>query len=75
MLAYWARWLGALAVLELVTHTLYFNAVAKHGLLTRGTLTAAGVHVTPMHYVLTGFWVLVFMWLKVGLLQYPDIGI
>lgn len=49
-----------------MSRVLYFNAIAKHGLLTKGTLAALGVTVTPYHFALTGFWVLVYMWLKVG---------
>ncbi len=64
--AYAARWLAALLVLELLTRTLHFNALAKHGLLTRGLLAAWGVRVQPLHFAVTGFWVLVFMWLKVS---------
>lgn len=66
---YAARWLFATFLLELMSRTLYFNAIAKYGLLSKGVLAGAGVHVRPYHFALTGFWVLVYMWLKVGLIM------
>lgn len=65
VLAYAARWLCAASLLELMSRTLYFNAIAKHKLLSEGVLAAAGVAVRPYHFALTGFWVLVYMWMKV----------
>ncbi|KAL6751087.1 MBOAT, membrane-bound O-acyltransferase family-domain-containing protein [Haematococcus lacustris] len=67
VLVYSLRWCGALAALELLTRCLLVNAVAKYGLLTsrldllRGWLSGG---VSPLHFALVGFWVLVFMWLK-----------
>eukprot|EP00983_Pelagomonas_calceolata_P115751 1160231-Pelagomonas_calceolata.AAC.3 len=51
--------------MEFMSRMLYFNAIAKYGLLSKGTLAAAGLDVRPYHFALTGFWVLVYMWLKV----------
>lgn len=65
VLRYTLRWFGAVAVLELMTHTLYFNATAKYKLLASGVLQGQGMAGDPLHYTLTGFWVLIFMWLKV----------
>jgi len=65
VLVYAARWLGAALLLELMSRTLYFNAIAKHGLLTHGVLARMGLEVRPYHFALTGFWVLIYMWLKV----------
>ncbi|KAF5825593.1 MBOAT, membrane-bound O-acyltransferase family-domain-containing protein [Dunaliella salina] len=64
VLTYAARWLGAALLMEFMSRTLYFNAIAKYGLLSKGTLAAAGLDVRPYHFALTGFWVLVYMWLK-----------
>lgn len=52
------------ACLELLTHCLYFNSIAKHrvGLLYRKHGLAYG----PIEVALTAFWVLCFMWLKFG---------
>lgn len=50
--------------MEVMTHTLYFNSIAKHKLWQR---YAAELHLTALHVGMTGFWVLVFMWLKVRL--------
>ncbi|KAK9819787.1 hypothetical protein WJX72_002349 [[Myrmecia] bisecta] len=61
---YALRCLAALLLLEGLTRTLYFNAVAKSGawrleLLNSGTATFG-----PTEIAMTGFWVLAFMWLK-----------
>ena len=61
--SYGLRWLFTLLVLELLTHKLYFNSIAKHRVLAH--LARGGRSVLPLHVALTGFWVLVFMWLKV----------
>ena len=50
--------------MEAMTHCLYANAVAKHSLWRQQPLAA---FFTPMQIGMTGFWVLLFMWLKVNL--------
>lgn len=61
---YALRWLLAWLCLEALTHGLYYNAIAKHRVLDY--LTAAGLmRLRPVHYAYTGYWVLIFMWLKV----------
>jgi hypothetical protein len=83
VLLYGLRWLCAVLLLEVLTRLMYVNAIAKHGLLTtrEGLFTATATpppnagdtapvitSVTPLHFALVGFWVLVFMWLKVSAL-------
>lgn len=74
MITYGVRWACAGLLLEFLSHTLYFNAIAKYGLLSKGTLAAAGVDVRPYHFALTGFWVFVYMWLKVSVLMCESIN-
>lgn len=62
VLAYGARWLLAVGMLEVFTRTLYFHAIAQHKLLDGWV----DIDVTSYHFVLTSFWVLVLMWLKVS---------
>lgn len=61
---YGARWLGSLLCLELLTHTLYFNAVQRFGLpawrAASAAAAASGVlsgqpAVTPLLAALTGW--------------------
>ena len=63
---YGIRLLAALSLMEAMTHCLYANAVAKHSLWRQQPLAAL---FTPMQIGMTGFWVLLFMWLKVSCLQ------
>lgn len=56
---YMLRWLGCLLCLEAVTHALYLNALAKARMWKR-----PGMDWGPLEFSLTGFWVLLFMWLK-----------
>ena len=62
---YGIRLLAALCLMEAMTHCLYANAVAKHSLWRQQPLAA---FFTPMQIGMTGFWVLLFMWLKVSCL-------
>lgn len=59
---YAGRLMGALLLMELMTHALYFNSVAKHKLWQR---YAAELSLGAVHVGMTGFWVLMFVWLKV----------
>lgn len=68
---YGARWLLAFLLLEVVTHTLYFNATARFGLpawraaaLASDRSASKVPTITPQLAGLTGWWVLTFMWLK-----------
>ena len=63
ILTYTLRWGAALMSLEVLTHTIYYNCIAK--LKAWPHLIQAGVLLGPLHYAEGGFWVLVFMWLKV----------
>uniref|UniRef100_A0A061RJP2 Membrane-bound o-acyltransferase-like isoform x1 n=2 Tax=Tetraselmis sp. GSL018 TaxID=582737 RepID=A0A061RJP2_9CHLO len=56
---YAARLVAALLVLELMTHTLYFNGIAKQRVWRRWP---EGFSVFDIG--ITGYWVLNFMWLK-----------
>ena len=60
---YALRWCAAMLSLEVLTHTLYFNCIAK--LRAWPALEQLGVVLTPLHYAEGSYWVLVFMWLKV----------
>ncbi|GAX82429.1 hypothetical protein CEUSTIGMA_g9857.t1 [Chlamydomonas eustigma] len=62
VLMYGLRWCIAWMALELLTHSLYFNSIAKYRVWEH--LVHVGVSVTPLHYVEGSFWVLMFMWLK-----------
>lgn len=49
-------------LMEVMSHTLYFNSIAKHKLWQRyGTQ----LRLSAVDMGMTGFWVLMFMWLKV----------
>ena len=63
---YGIRLVAALSLMEAMTHCLYANAVAKHSLWRQQPLAAL---FTPMQIGMTGFWVLLFMWLKASCLQ------
>ncbi len=73
LLTYALRALLAWGCLEAVTHALPYNAIAKHHVLdwlaaqqAAGGPGAQGLPAPrPLHYAITGYWVLVFMWLKV----------
>ncbi|KXZ51701.1 hypothetical protein GPECTOR_11g150 [Gonium pectorale] len=56
----------AWACLEFVTHALPYNSIAKHRVLDwlASRRAGAGPAPRPLHYAITGYWVLVFMWLK-----------
>ena len=64
VLLYALRWGAALLSLEVLTHTLYFNCIAKHR--AWAPLEQMGVALSPLHYAEGSYWVLVFMWLKVS---------
>ncbi|GLI66085.1 hypothetical protein VaNZ11_009807 [Volvox africanus] len=79
VLAYALRAALAWGCLEGLTHALPYNSIAKHRVLDRlaAAATAAmsrsgGSDVgrlppwapQPVHYAITGYWVLIFMWLK-----------
>ena len=53
--AYAARLASSLICIELLTHTLYFNAIARFG------VPAAAGPPSGMESGMTGFWVLAFM--------------
>ncbi|KAG1680809.1 hypothetical protein FOA52_008142 [Chlamydomonas sp. UWO 241] len=59
---YAARWAFALLCLEALTHTLYFNSIARHR--AWGALERAGLTLTPLAYAGGSYWIIVFMWLK-----------
>ncbi|KAG2490642.1 hypothetical protein HYH03_011033 [Edaphochlamys debaryana] len=65
---YALRLLAAWACLEAVTHLLPYNAIAtSRALLRLAALGRAGGHRAvprPLHFAITGYWVIVFMWLK-----------
>lgn len=69
VLIYGLRLLASLFVLELILHTVYSNAMAKHarwrqlGELRAASSSAAG-GLSPLETSSIGYWVLVFMWLK-----------
>ncbi len=63
-----------------MTHWLPYNAVARHRVLDGlaswaaavGPERVAGARLVaprPLHYALTGYWVLLFMWLKARALK------
>ena len=59
----YAARLGAdLACIELLTHVLSFNSLAKHRIGSR--YAAYGLRHDALTVMLTGWWVLTFMWLK-----------
>jgi len=62
VLQYGGRWLLSWCALELLTHTLYFNSIAKYRAWPY--LERAGLAVRPVHYAMCAYWVIVFMWLK-----------
>lgn len=64
VLQYALRWGAALLSLEVLTHTLYFNCIAKYR--AWAPLEQMGVALSPLHYAEGSYWVLVFMWLKVS---------
>lgn len=59
---YAVRLAGAFLLMEVMTHTLYFNSIAKHKLWQR---FASELNLGAVHVGMTGFWVLMFVWLKV----------
>ncbi|GLC54156.1 hypothetical protein PLESTB_000829800 [Pleodorina starrii] len=75
VLLYAARAALAWFCLEGLTHALPYNSIAKHRVLDWLAASAANTTSTadqmagwptprPLHYAITGYWVLVFMWLK-----------
>ena len=59
---YACRLACAMLLMEVMSHTLYFSSIAKHKLWQRyGTQ----LHLSAVDMGMTGFWVLMFMWLKV----------
>ena len=59
---YAVRLAGAFLLMEVMTHALYFNSIAKHKLWQR---FASELKLGAVHVGMTGFWVLMFVWLKV----------
>jgi protein-cysteine N-palmitoyltransferase HHAT len=55
-----------LACIELLTHLLYFNAVAKSGIGLR--LRGAGLTYGAFEVAMTGWWALTFTWIKFALI-------
>ncbi|GFR42506.1 hypothetical protein Agub_g3297, partial [Astrephomene gubernaculifera] len=64
VIAYILRAALAWACLEGLTHALPYNSIAKHRVLERLTASAFTPAPRPLHYAITGYWVLIFMWLK-----------
>eukprot|EP00198_Chlamydomonas_reinhardtii_P000481 XP_001689816.1 membrane bound O-acyl transferase-like protein [Chlamydomonas reinhardtii] len=74
LLLYAARAALVLLCLEAVTHALPYNAIARDRALDKlaarwagdpaGAAAAGLPRPRPLHYSITGYWVLVFMWLK-----------
>ena len=52
-------------LMEIMTHTLYSNSVSKYKLWQR---YRQQLQITALDMGMIGFWVLMFMWLKVSLL-------
>ena len=50
-------------LMEIMNHTLYFNSIAKYRLWQR---YGAQLHLAAVDMGIISFWVLTFMWLKVG---------
>ncbi len=65
VLRYLLRLLADLLVLELLLHCICTNALAR-GRLWQQLEVASGQLLGPLRTSALGFWVLVFMWLKVG---------
>lgn len=63
MALYAARALACWLTLEWVTHTLWFNAVAKHKLWA-ALGTAEGRPLSPLDMALVPWWIMLFVWLK-----------
>lgn len=59
---YALKLLADLLCIELLTHLLYFNSIAKYKLGFK--YKEAGLEYGPQEMGLTGWWVLAFMWLK-----------
>lgn len=64
-LLYVLRLGASLLVLELMTHFLYFNAIAKHRVWAKRHRGGGGPAFRVTDVGITAFWVLNFMWLKV----------
>lgn len=62
LMSYGKRFAADWLSLEVVTHTLYLNSVAKYGLGLK--YSHRGLRYEFFEVALTGFWVLCFMWLK-----------
>lgn len=60
---YAARAMFCLLTLEFVTHTLWFNAVAKHRLWASLAVAQGGV-LSALDMTLVPWWVMLFVWLK-----------
>jgi len=63
-LLYVLRLGASLLVLELMTHFLYFNAIAKHRVWAKRHRGGGGPAFRVTDVGITAFWVLNFMWLK-----------
>ncbi len=61
LITYALRWLCCLLLLELWTHTLYFNAIARFAVWQHPQLAPL---FPPLQLTTGALWVLVFMWLK-----------
>ncbi|PSC74649.1 membrane-bound O-acyltransferase isoform X1 [Micractinium conductrix] len=59
---YAARFAADWACLELLTHCLYFNSIAKHQIGMR--FRSFGLRYGALEMAMSAFWVLCFMWLK-----------
>uniref|UniRef100_A0A7S0UNN4 Uncharacterized protein n=1 Tax=Polytomella parva TaxID=51329 RepID=A0A7S0UNN4_9CHLO len=68
LLPYLLRLLLQLALLEVTTHLLHFNAVCRWRLLpyleAHSTTSLAPLQPRPIDYAAAAYWVVVFMWLK-----------
>ena len=56
------RLVVAMLLMELMTHTLYFNSISKWKLWQQ---YGHQLQLSALDMGMTGFWVLMFMWLKV----------
>ena len=62
---YASRVACALLLMEIMTHCLYFNSITRYALWQ---VYGAQLQLNAVDVGMTGFWVLVFMWLKVSLI-------
>lgn len=64
VLLYALRLACSMLLLEIMSHTLYFNSITRYSLWQ---LYGAQLKLTAVDMGIISFWVLMFMWLKVSL--------